>query len=204
MRTLLSMLFFFFCLLHLNGQTARKTHLFGDKHIDFNAFINPTYEFSQIALQNTYLAGIRAGVIINKKLTVGLVYNYTPKKITLPETLNSDELMMNWSGLHLEYTLWPLQKIHLTFPLSVGKGQMKITQATIITEQTLTGDPNFLFAEPGMMVEINIWKYVKLGIGTSFRFTRNVEYNSITKSDLSGFAAVTSVKFGFFNYKRGE
>ena len=64
----------------------------------------------------------------------------------------------------------------------------------------MAGDPKFYFAEPGLMIEINIWKYAKLGIGASYRYTSNVSYNSLTTNDLDGFSAVASVKFGMFNY----
>jgi hypothetical protein len=104
---------------------------------------------------------------------------------------------MKWGGLHLEYTLWPLQVVHLTIPLSTGIGQMKINGST---NETMKGNPNFYIAEPGLMIEINVWKYAKLGFGGSYRCTGNVSYNSLTTKDINGFSAVASVKFGMFNY----
>lgn len=199
MRILIAMIAFFFCMIEANGQKQKKTHLFTDKPRDLSIFINPTFQFSGIAKQNSSIPGIRAGVIVNKRLIIGGVYNYNFNEIALPEAKGGGQLRMLWGGLHLEYTLWPQQFVHLTIPVSAGMGQLKTTGGT---NETMIGDPNFLFAETGLMIEFNIWKHAKLGFGGSHRYTKNVTYNSLTTSDLTAFAFVASVKFGFFDYDK--
>jgi hypothetical protein len=83
----------------------------------------------------------------------------------------------------------------------VGAGRLKIAE---ISSGTNAGSPNFLFAEPGMLIEANVWKYVKLGIGSSYRYTGNVSYNSLNSKDISGFAALVSLKFGVFRYLKRD
>ena len=197
MRILLVIIPFIFCTLHLNGQSGVMTHLFKDQSKDMRPFINPTFQFSEIAQQYCGIPGIRAGVIFNNKLIVGGLYNFTLGSISLPESKGGGKLQMKRGGVHFEYTLWPFQKVHLTLPFSAGIGKLKITGSTI---ESLTGNPNFIFAEPGLMIEINIWKYAKFGFGGSYRYTGNVTYNSLTANDLSGFSFVASVKFGMFNH----
>ena len=186
-----------FCLQSLNGQSKIKTHLFKDKSTPISPFINPTFQYSEIARQNCMIPGIRAGVIINNKFLVGGVYNFTSGGVNLPASNGAGKLKMKWGGLHFEYTLWPLQTIHLTLPLSAGIGKMSITEST---NEIMTGSPNFIFAEPGLMIEINVWKYAKLGFGGSYRYTSKVTYNALTDNDIKGFSAIASVKFGMFNY----
>lgn len=200
-KIFIPVILFIFPFIQLNGQSKVMAHLFNDESKDMNLFINPTFQFSEIVLQYCAIPGIRAGVIINNKTTFGALYNFTLNSLPLPETKGSGKLMMKWGGIHFEYTLWPNQKVHLTFPLSVGVGRLKISGNT---NDSLPGNRSFLFAEPGLMVEINVWKYAKLGIGTSYRYTANVSYNSLTANDLSGFAATVSAKFGIFNYPESE
>ena len=176
-------------------------HLFKDTSKDLKLFINPTYEFTEVVQQFCSVTGIRAGVIINKRLIIGGVYNFQLQKITLPESLGFGQLGMQMEGIHLEYTLWPLQKVHLSFPLSGGLGQLKISGSTT---PIAPDKPNFFFAEPGMMIETNIWKYARFGFGGSYRYTANVEYNGLTTNDLNGFSAVVSLKMGLFNYEKRE
>ena len=197
MRILMAIIPFVFCVLQLNGQQKAMIHLFKDKPKDLILFINPTFQFSDIAQQYCNIPGIRAGVIINKKIAIGGLYNFTLNGITLPMTNGSGKVQMKMGGIHFEYTLWPLQIVHLSIPVSAGIGQLKITGATTGTP---TGNPNFFFAEPGLMIEFNIWKYAKFGLGTSYRYTGHLLYNSLTSNDISGFSAVASVKFGMFYY----
>ena len=197
MRILLSIITILFCVLKVNGQPKIKTHLFKDKSNSVSPFINPTFGYSQIDNQNSMIPGIRAGVIINNKFLIGGVYNFTLGDIALPLANGAGKLQVRWEGLHLEYTLWPLQVVHLSIPLSAGIGQMKIGGST---NTVIEGDPNFYFAQPGLMVEINVWKYAKFGFGGSYSYTTNVSYNSLTSNQLNGFSAVASVKFGFFDY----
>jgi len=197
MRILVVIITVLFCVFKVNGQPKIKTHLFKDKSTSISPFINPTFEYSQIATKNSMIPGVRAGVIINKRFTIAGFYNFTLGDIALPSTNGAGKLQVKLEGLHLEYTLWPLQVVHLSIPLSAGIGQMKIEGST---NPVINGDPNFYFAQPGLMIEINVWKYAKLGFGGSYRYTGNVSYNSLTSNQLNGFSAVASVKFGFFDY----
>ena len=197
MRILLIIILAVFCAVRLNGQINPMDQLFKDKPRDLALYLNPTFEYSQIALSRTMIGGLSGGVIINKKISIGAVYNMLPKNIPLPPSIGTGKFQMRWGGLHLEYTLWPLQKVHLTFPLSVGIGQLRLKGNP---SGTVLGSPNFIFAEPGMIIEANIRRYAKLGIGTTYRYTGNVSYDSFAPGDLSGFAVVVSLKFGNFRY----
>ena len=197
MKILLAVIPMFFCVLQLCGQTKTMNHLFKDKPKNISLFINPTCQYSQIAQQYCVIPGIRAGVIINKKIIIGGLFNTTTGDITLPDAKGGGKLQMKWGGIHFEYTIWPLHKVHLTIPLSAGIGQLTINESTTVPA---AGNPNFYFVEPGLMIEFNIWDYAKFGLGGSYRNAENVSYNSLNTSDVSGFAAVASVKFGKFNY----
>jgi len=183
--------------INLSGQINPMDHLFKDKPRDLTLYLNPTFEYSEIALSRAMIGGLGGGVIINKKLSLGVVYSLPLENIQLPPAIGTGKFKMKSGGLHLEYTLWPMQKVHLAFPLALGMGQLKMTGNQ---GGKVSGNPNFIFAEPGMMIEANIKWYAKLGIGTSYRYTSNVSYGSLTPGDLSGFAAVVSLKFGKFRY----
>ena len=197
MKILLIIILAVVATMKLEGQINPMDQLFKDKPRDLVLYLNPTFEYSQIALDRTMIGGLSGGVIINKKISIGAVYSTLPKNIPLPPAIGTGKFKMSWGGLHLEYTLWPRQKVHLTFPLSAGIGLLKITGNS---GGTVAGSPNFIFAEPGLMIEANIWRYAKLGIGTSYRYTGNFSYDSFTSGDLSGFATVLSLKFGNFRY----
>ncbi len=186
--------------LNLSGQLNPMDKLFKDKPRDIALYLNMIGQYTQIDLKRTVIPGIGAGVIINKKISVGIRYYRSTTNIPLSVDPAMGRLQMKWGGLHLEYTLWPKEKVHLTFPLSVGIGEFKINGNT--NGVALTGNPNFIFAEPGFMIEANIWDYAKVGIGASYRSLANVTYGSLKASDISGFNALLSLKFGNFRYSR--
>ena len=200
MKTLL-VITFLFTVTYLSGQSVTMNHLFSDKRKDLILFMNPTFQFTQYANKYACVPGIRAGIILNKKYIIGGFYNSAITGIVFPAAPDSGNLRVTSGGLHLEYTLWPRRKVHLTVPLSVGMGKPELKENTAATP---AGNPHFYFAEPGLMVEMNIWKYAKFGIGGSYRYTKKGLYTSLTQNDLNGFAAVASVKFGMFDYKRQE
>ena len=197
MKILLVIVFFVSCGFNLCGQSRAMRHLFKDKPKNLSLFINPTIQYTQIIQQNCLIPGIRAGVIINKKVALGGIYEFTMKDILIPVTQGGGKLGMKSAGVLFEYTIWPLRKVHLTIPISTGIGQLKITESL---NGITTGSPDFFFAEPGLMMEINSWKYTKVGFGISYRCTANVSYNSLTTNDLNGLSFVASIKFGNFNY----
>jgi hypothetical protein len=197
MKILLAIVLFVFCAFNLCGQSRTMRHLFNDKPKNLSLFISPTIQYTQIIQQNCRIPGIRGGMIINKKVALGGIYEFTMKDILIPVKKGGGKLGMKSVGMLFEYTIWPLRKLHLTIPVSTGIGQLKITDNL---NGITTGNPNFFFAQPGLMMEINSWKYTKVGFGVSYRYTANVSYNSLTTNDLNGLSFVASINFGNFNY----
>ena len=126
MRILMIITLAVFSVLNLNGQINPMDKLFKDKPRDLTLYLNPTFEYSQIVLNRAMIGGLGGGVIINKRISIGVVYSLPLENIPLPPSIGTHKFQMKSGGLHLEYTLWPVQKVHLTFPLSVGMGQLKI------------------------------------------------------------------------------
>ena len=196
MRILLILITFCFLTPQSRGQSGVMNHLFKDQSIELTPVINPTFQLSEIVRQPAYIPGIRAAVLINKKMMLGVAYHRLINELNLPEIDDSCRLGMQWGGIHFEYTVWPLQRVHLTFPVTAGVGQLKVIGST---NDPNTGRSNFIFIEPGWMLEVIIWKYIKFGIGTSYRITPGWSYQTLRSGDIGGFSAVASVKIGLFN-----
>ena len=200
MRFLVTMLSIMVCLLNVNGQNKAMRHLFKDKRIDIYPYLNPTFQFTQTAGEFVYLAGISSGFIFDKHFLIGGIYNSSVKAITLPKVYGGwNQMKIKYGGFHFEYILGPLQDLHLTFPFSSGIGQLNLRD-TIVNGVTVVSNPNFLYAEQGLTVEGNLWKFVKVGLGINYRYASGAN-NLIKSGDLSGFSFVASVKLGFFDYE---
>ncbi|MEI6140808.1 MAG: hypothetical protein WCP85_16175 [Mariniphaga sp.] len=184
----------------LYGQKRAMKHLYGDKGKDLSPMLSPTIQLTELMKELYYVPGIKAGVILNKKFTFGAIYNFTIKDKQLPKLKGNGSMGMKWGGVLFEYTLWPLQNVHLTLPFSAGMGQLNLLDTISVPGQRLTDNPSFIFAEPGLALEFNIWKYAKIEIGGGYRYTNNAT-NVIKAYDLSGFSFNVSLKFGLFDYQ---
>ena len=99
MRILLVLALVVFGVKTLTGQINPMDKLFKDKPRDLTLYLNPTFEYSQIALQRTMIGGLGAGVIINKKISLGGVYKTTVTNINLPASIGTGKLKMAVLGI---------------------------------------------------------------------------------------------------------
>ncbi|MBY0479062.1 MAG: hypothetical protein K2Q24_15545 [Chitinophagaceae bacterium] len=163
--------------------------------------VSPTYEFSRIDKAPASFLGVRGGIVLADKLTVGGVFKTSINQI-IPksETDKSVYLHTYMFGGLLEYTLWSDKVVHLTFPLAIGAGKVEMDRLDNI--RSISGQPygekTFFFAEPSALVEINLHKYVRLNAGAAYRFVGNMAYRNFNQTALTGLSGVIGLKFGLF------
>ena len=56
----------------------------------------------------------------------------------------------------------------------------------------------FIIVEPELYIYFNLSAIVRMGVGTSYRYTWGVDYNGISDIDFRGFAISLSLQAGFF------
>ena len=56
----------------------------------------------------------------------------------------------------------------------------------------------FLIAEPGVNLELNVFKFMRLAGGVSYKFISDAQIPNIERSDIEGFAGNLSLRFGWF------
>jgi hypothetical protein len=174
-------------------------------------FVGPTGGYTRFCSSDVALAGIEAGMVINHHFTIGL---------TGTGVANSDYLTYNnivdtasvrlegcYGGLLLEYTLFPKSVIHVTFPLMIGGGQMSYITTNGNESWDEEGsdcdnrkidEDNFFVVEPGVKAEINILKFMRFGVGVSYRYTPDLDMINTSSSFINNFTASASLKFGKF------
>lgn len=194
MKKIFIVVFGVLSIIHLYGQNKTMHHLFNDQHDGLSYYINPIGQFCQIGDAKTIVPGIGAGVYINKNIAAGVVYNLSLTDIAIS---NNQNIKSQWGGIHFEYILLPDQTVHLTIPLSVGMGKGELT-----TPDNITTSSTFGYVEPGFLIEANVWKYAKFGIGAQYRYIANNSGSSVATNELKGFSAVASLKLGKFNIRK--
>lgn len=182
--------------------------LFGNKdgHIDHGGWGALNFGYTQIKGKDTYLMGARGGWLIDHHFTIGLAgyglisdKEYTDIIYDTPITL-----VGGYGGLFLEAIIAPNYPVHATIPIIIGAGGVAYTDQQWWDGHeydyygtSIDSDAYFVF-EPGVEIEVNIIKFMRLAVGGSYRFTSQIDMINSSGSMLRGFNGNFSLKFGQF------
>jgi len=163
-------------------------------------------EYSQIAGYDAVGIGGTLSFIANHGLAVGFSGKgfFTEPYELIPGSTTSYGYTGGYGGILIEPIVFPKSPVHLTFPLLLGCGGIG---RTIINDYGYPYEHTnvyvehaeaFLVAEPGVEVEFNVARWIRLGVGGSYRFTTAVDNSTFESNPMDGFTAGFSLKFGKF------
>jgi hypothetical protein len=187
-------------------------------------YVAPEFQYGQAAgVFNSY-SGASAMFIYNKKLAVGITGvrsiqdNFAPAK-TSPLLLSS-----GFGGLKLEYTPRPNAAVHVTFPLVIGYGMARLDSVSYTAKNWVKDTVNvnghgkgddygrvrnnrgitndYFVIQPGIQLETNIFRMVKLfgGVNYRFAFPNQTVTAPLTSTTLNGLSANIGLKIGLFDF----
>lgn len=188
--------------------------------------IGSEFQYGSLAGEFTPMAGVSAMLHINKTFGIGLVgystmNNFTPTALNAKSLLN---LNIMYGGLKMEYTPNPNAAVHVSFPLLIGGGMAKVDSAGNnrnrngfggfggrdhdgFRGQNGRGNTNFFVIQPGINVEANVIRFLKIYAGASYRLTPSVNTEvtttlpTPTAGQLSGLNLSAGIKLGLFDYQ---
>ncbi len=154
--------------------------------------------------------GVGLQLHLNNKLSVGIAsFNSNPRNDD--PNRYADEPRRRFNALTMEITPMANKVFHLSFPLAIGRIQ---EEAPLINYPAYPGTayqplpyrqahdrfshgPRSLGVQPGINLEVNLFKYVKVFGGANYRFAFGEE-----KTDgMSRAAGTLGIKVGFFDKK---
>ena len=143
------------------------------------------------------LLNMRAGVVLDDKISLGGFYNLSLKDFR-GEFVGAQGPLMDfrWAGGFVEYTLFADRKFHLTFPLVIGGAEIERDEESLGASQI--SEANFLLIEPSALLEINILQNLRFNIGLGYRFAGDFSYGGIDQSEISGLNTQAALKIGLW------
>ncbi|MGE5621141.1 MAG: hypothetical protein ACM3U0_01075 [archaeon] len=182
----------------------RETVFEGD--IDNGGFGAPVVKFTQVKGNFGVLAGGYGGWLINHQFLIGgggfglaneingngevtnfFGFRYVPK------------LEFGYGGLILEYYHDPMKMIHWSVSVLIGGGGISYREGDFMEHSYNDITPDAFFVlEPAISAELNVAKFMKIGLGAGYRYVTGVNMYGIKNSDLSNFSANLAFKFGKF------
>jgi hypothetical protein len=174
-------------------------------------WISPDFSYTQIDSRDVFLGGMSGGVIIDHSFSVGLAGYGIMNSLNLKFTGINDTadvyLYGGYGGLKLEYRLFPKKMVNIAFPLLIGGGG--VAYSFWGHDEWNNYDPHedfdytyawdsFFVIEPGVVVGLNLLKFMRLDAGLSYRYAPGIELPNTNSNILNGFNASISLKFGKF------
>lgn len=107
---------------------------------------------------------------------------------------------MAYGGVLIEPVLWDDKLVHATIPILLGGGAASVSNVRVydLGWNGYNDATAFYVAEPGINMELNVFRHLRLGLGGSYRLVSGSSLINTTDFDLSGFNGNLSLKFGWF------
>jgi hypothetical protein len=209
---------------HLSKSSSEFHTLFGNGKggckIPLGYFFELNAGYTQFGNQDVFLPGMSMGLILDHHWTIGAtgsfignLYGLHFNDIYYDSTitgLHGAYLHGGYGGLLLEYTLMPASRVHVVFPLMIGGGYMYYSNQTTHYDSAYSHHTNhgwhnhsissdyFFAIEPGVRVEFNVIKPLRIGLGVSYRYVPDLDLMNTSSGLLNQFTAKLTVRFGKF------
>lgn len=169
-------------------------------------------KFTKIRGEYANLAEIYGGWYINHRFLLGIEAAASTNDLRVPEifsTLPGERMSYQYGqfGLMTEYTLWSHRAIHISFQLMNGAGFTVQYRRNDFEDQEYywedegeyPKDTNWFYvAEPGVKLEMNLFRWMRLSPGVSYRMTYGSDGLGMSDENLTDIAYNVTLKFGKF------
>ncbi|MHC1776070.1 MAG: hypothetical protein AB9834_11725 [Lentimicrobium sp.] len=162
--------------------------------------------YSQIDGYDAFSAGTTLALIANHGLAIGFSGKgfFSEPYENIPGSNTSYGYTGGYGGFFIEPIIFPKFPVHVSFPIILGGGGIARSRFVDFdypydyTEFYIEDTEAFLIAEPGIEVEFNVARWMRLAVGGSYRITTSLEPGDFNSNPLNGFTGGLSLKFGMF------
>lgn len=189
--------------------------------------ISPEYQYTGIGKGNGSVMGNAFSVILNRRWSFGVAGFMSERRFD-PQLSDNNALLMRFTagGGLFEFTPRPYKVLHLSFPLFLGEGRVRLdsflysrngdgrngnVHGHFFLNNTRRETAEFWVVQPGVRMEVNVARFARLYAGAAYRIAAgplSLSYPNATGgtsalglADLSGLTVQAGVKIGFFEYR---
>ncbi len=189
---------------------------------EHGGYLGLTIGYTDIDAKPALELGGRAAWVINHQFAFGFAGKGFFNNLDKPTpALDSDYFLAGgYGGLFFQPILFPKAPVHVSFPIILGAGGVYLNPREnhkyhwdYDYNYDYSYDSDFfLVFEPGVEVEFNMLRYLRMAVGASYKFTNDVnlvyEYTvdgqeekntiNVSPSALDNFSVNLSIMFGWF------
>ena len=195
-----------------DGNTEFRT-LIGNSPSSLGGYISFAMGNTSLNGHNALMGQMRLAARIDHSLSIGVIgtgfsdffhgLNYD-RKANIPEGYYIEG---GYGGIFIEPVFAPHFPVHFSFPLMVGAGAVMLTEDTYgydwndweyQSDRQIIEIAPFVIVEPGVELEINLARYVRLSAGVSYKFTNSIQLDAGKEHLMNGLSVNGGIKLGVF------
>ena len=173
--------------------------IFNNGRTKHGAYGGLSINYSQIDGKDAFLVGARGAWLIDHSIGIGLAgYGFINDIHTNDGFIDADlDLVGGYGGLLIEPIIMAKSPVHISLPIIIGAGGITYTDNFGWDNNNYDSDAFFVI-EPGIEIEFNLIKFMRIATGVYYRHTSNIELEGVDNDVLNGFSTGITLKFGKF------
>jgi hypothetical protein len=204
-------LFFVFIILScikLSFAQQDGNYIFDTKSdLKHSMYLGPELKLSRMIKGYQLYTGFKGGILFNDKIAFGVsgggfvtetVFKYYYDQDN-KDLLNT---VMLYGGFNFDYIIRTRSPVQLSFPMLVGCAGIVLfstdTTINMIADEKMVEGGVFIIYEPGINLEVNLARFLRMGFGVGYRFAFRGDMDRVSPGDLSDFTFNWNIKFGSF------
>lgn len=186
--------------LPLAAQAQQDEYLLGGGPRDFGGFGGPLYRVTSVAGETMSLGGGGGALLVNRRFAIGGmgVGGTTNVDAIIGGLPVRGEMDFGYGGLTLEVITRPSKLVHATYGVMLGGGGVSVwpddRRPRNVSDETET----FGVAEPQIGLEMNVIRWMRIGVTGGYRFVFGAEDARLANDNLSGASGSLVFRFGKF------
>lgn len=180
-----------------SSREKREVETLAKGPFSIGFFVGQTSKVTELNGEAGLLMGGQAMFVFNHKFNIGgagygLV---TPVEPLGAGPSSDDYLVFGYGGMVFEPVFRAEKAIHFSIPILLGAGAYGERRG-YWNEPDF--DEPFWVVEPGLNVNLNVFRVFQVGIGASYRYVADAFVADMETEELNGLAGHLSLKFGWF------
>lgn len=196
-----------------NGGDEPFATVFGDQSNAVGGYISLGLGNTIINDNNAFLGQFRLAARLGHSFSIGIagagfldwMYGLNNDRPGIsPDGYNIEG---GYGGLLLEPVFAPKFPVHISFPVLIGAGGVAFTEDRedydwedweYDNERFVLASDAYFVVEPGIELEFNLSRFIRMGTGVSYRFTNAIDIDGKKEYLLNGLSCSVNIKLGVF------
>jgi hypothetical protein len=173
----------------------------------FRLYLSPNVGYTEINKRDAILIGGSLVYNTNKHFGIGVAGKGFISRAERDNLLNDEySFAGGYGGILFETTLFPNQAFHISIPILFAAGEYTYSNLNQVSGIDLVESRRMIFVlEPAVNFEMNIFKYMRMGLGVAYRDASSTDLTYQTSQDpilaegkFEGLSFNIQLKFGWF------